>query len=477
MLYDNTTVKGSWIHQSDMGELSSKYDRIVNNVTMAMPHSGVFGAARDPRNGIVQPQDLRVNVVWMIQSLPKANFVIQGLGEYYIQASVPSPVVNVLCAGMTAEDLKPMVYTNWTTFNGTAPNSTTWPNNFNLTVSPPVETPVDDLFGFGGDQVYPIFPNFPIPFNTVFNATNFRGAQAVYLLATTQAGAYTMCSIRVALTPNCSTEYHVTGSGGTLSTNCDPGNRLAYNNSKPEAPNGVWDKDWKDVASVWGTALSLNNGIADSKSSNARLLTQFIPLSTTLDESIPSISEALAVLAGNTLLSSALESPFIHWWNYSTTVNVLEKPQYQAFQGAIKTMTYQSGGSQRWERMFYVVLLLVFVANLCCLVYFFVSGHLVTDFIEPQNLFCLSLLSPPSVILEGTCAGGPENRHYSSGWNIKLDRSRDHFSFESSDKSIGLVGRHKHKWSSSTQQTEYEMEGSPVARMYSRIRKKRSSML
>lgn len=55
MLYDNTTVVGSWIHTQNMTEVSKKYERIVNNVTyerivnnvsMAMPHSGVFGAAR-----------------------------------------------------------------------------------------------------------------------------------------------------------------------------------------------------------------------------------------------------------------------------------------------------------------------------------------------------------------------------------------------------------------------------------------------
>lgn len=63
MLYDNTTVKGSWINvqNNSLTQLSANYERIVNNVTMAMPHSGIFKAARDPRNGIVQPQDLSVS--------------------------------------------------------------------------------------------------------------------------------------------------------------------------------------------------------------------------------------------------------------------------------------------------------------------------------------------------------------------------------------------------------------------------------
>lgn len=58
MLYDNTTVQGSWISLSDMKAVSQKYGRVVNNVTMAMPHSGLFAAASDPINKIMQPQDI-----------------------------------------------------------------------------------------------------------------------------------------------------------------------------------------------------------------------------------------------------------------------------------------------------------------------------------------------------------------------------------------------------------------------------------
>lgn len=64
MLYDNTTVQGSWINvpQNDMTELSLHWNRTVTNVSMAMPHSGVFAAVRDPINGVMQPQDLNVRV-------------------------------------------------------------------------------------------------------------------------------------------------------------------------------------------------------------------------------------------------------------------------------------------------------------------------------------------------------------------------------------------------------------------------------
>lgn len=64
MLYDNTstTVKGQWIKDNmSMTELSKNYNRTANNITMAMPHSGIVAAARDPLNGIAQPHDANVS--------------------------------------------------------------------------------------------------------------------------------------------------------------------------------------------------------------------------------------------------------------------------------------------------------------------------------------------------------------------------------------------------------------------------------
>ena len=97
MLYDNTTVTGSWVatNQSNVTAAYINYGRVINNVTMSMPHAGVFSAAHDPKNGILQPEDL------------------DGLGEYSIRASVVSPSVNVLCANMEETELKPLIYTLW----------------------------------------------------------------------------------------------------------------------------------------------------------------------------------------------------------------------------------------------------------------------------------------------------------------------------------------------------------------------------
>ena len=387
-----------------------------------------------------------------------------------------------MCANLSAEELVPMVYSNWTKEyrNNTAvPDSTSWPNKYNLSLPEPyIHTVVDDLFGFDDSQVHPVFPKLPLPFNTVLNASSVFGSYSIYILAASQDSTYTLCSLRAALTPNCSTQYHASMSGDTLSTRCeDRDDRLAYSRSNPNATNGMWKKDWKDIASEWAMALSLGAGISDGAASNARLISQMTPKNASLDPSLPSISEALAVLAGNTLLLSAIDSPFIHYWNYSDEVPALKDPQYQAFKASFSALTYQSGGTQAWQNIFFVVLILIFVANLCCLSYFIISSGLMTDFMEPQNLFCISLLSPPSQAIEGSCGGGPVKEHFSAQWNIKIDRLREHLWFESSGSSKPGMWKHWKKESAPTKNMDYEMGTTPLGRAYSRIRKNRTSIL
>ena len=378
-----------------------------------------------------------------------------------------------------------MVYELWPPEynNGTIPNGTNWPNDFNLTMPGTLTTTtVDDLFGFDNlTQIHPIFPNLPKPYNTVLNFTSGWGPNAMYVLATSATTTYTMCSLRVSLSPNCSTEYHATMSGGTLQSRCDdPANNLAYGHSEPNAPVGKWLPDWVNVGSEWASSISLGDGIFDGDSSNARLLTQLIPSSPALDPSLPSISEALAVLAGNSLLLSGLNSPFIHYWNYSTTVNTLADPQYQAFNATLRTQAYASGGTQAWQGIFYIVLSLTFIINVCCLLYFGITGSLVTDFIDPLNLFSLSLNSPPSAALDGACGAGPEKEHFVVPWHIELDRENEHLYMESRAGGRKPVRRHKRLWSGSMATTEYELDGgesaSTVARMYSKISRRRMTL-
>lgn len=241
----------------------------------------------------------------------------KGLGRYYVQASVPSPVINVMCANMSRDELIPMVFTEWPSeysngTNATSLNVTGWPNDYDLTTpSSLTRTAVDKLFGFDDGETHPIFSKLPQPYNTVLNISTSYGHNSIYLLATSENDTYTMCSMRAAQSPGCYTEYNASASGGSLTSHCGDYS-LTYNRSEPNAPTGFWEKNWKDVASEWGLGLSLNSGISDGKSAISRLLTQLIPAANTLDSNLPSISEALAVLAGCTLVLSSQGSPFIH---------------------------------------------------------------------------------------------------------------------------------------------------------------------
>lgn len=116
-------------------------------------------------------------------------------------------------------------------------------------------------------------------------------------------------------------------------------------------------------------------------------------------------------------------------WNYTTTT--LSDPQYQAFNATLRTQEYMSGGQHSWQKIFYVVLVAVFVTNVFCLMYFAISGSHITDFIEPQNLFSLSINSPPSAVLDGSCGGGLEKEQFSANWHIKHDKQREHLYIES----------------------------------------------
>jgi hypothetical protein len=52
---ENVTVNGSWISNINTKQVSEKFGRAINNVTLAMPHTGVVQAGWDAKNNIMQP--------------------------------------------------------------------------------------------------------------------------------------------------------------------------------------------------------------------------------------------------------------------------------------------------------------------------------------------------------------------------------------------------------------------------------------
>ena len=232
---------------------------------------------------------------------------------------------------MSRDELTPMVFNEWPSEyrNGTSLNATNWPSGYNLTTPDSlIYTAVDDLFGFNDNETHPIFFNLPQPFNTVLNASEAYDHESVYLLAASADRTYTMCSMRVAQSPECYTEYNASMRGDSLTSSCGD-SPITYNRFHPEAPNGFWQKDWKDVAKTWGIGVGLNGGISDQDGAFARLLTQLIPTTKALDPTLPSISEALAVLAGCTLVLSSLDSPFIHCKTFFRNFLSLFKTAFQ----------------------------------------------------------------------------------------------------------------------------------------------------
>ncbi|KAK5146118.1 hypothetical protein LTR04_001116, partial [Oleoguttula sp. CCFEE 6159] len=260
LLHENTSITASWIDVVDVGEASEKHGRIVNNVTLAMPHAGVFQAARDGINGIIQPEKL------------------DGLGVYSLRASAPSPIVNVLCVNMNQDELAPIVYETWP--DAVTPvNTSTWPSQAPYAMN---KTVVDDVFGWRNDTMHPppTFPKYPIKYNTIQNFSASWGPSSIYILgAGVIPNEYFLCSLKAGLTPNCSTRYNASSSGGTLEAICeDPNDDLAYIRSMTNASSGAAtdSSDWKDIGEEWGKSLSLNSGIVEGNASNARLLTQLM---------------------------------------------------------------------------------------------------------------------------------------------------------------------------------------------------------
>ncbi|KAI4215480.1 MAG: hypothetical protein LQ351_001949 [Letrouitia transgressa] len=310
---------------------------------------------------------------------------------------------------MEEKELAPMVFNLWPESDGPNTESAGWPLEFDIPVYPDWlnRTIVDDLFWFGPKygRRHPVFQHLPIEYNSVLNGSR-EFIDSIYLLAKSADNTYMLFSLRASLTKDCSTKYNTSMSGGVLSTHCNKEDEaFSYGKSEPSATNSVINSDWANVATDWALALSLNAGIADANASNVRMLSQFIPLKPALEPGLPSIAEALAILAGCTLLISTIDAPFKHFWNHNYTT--LAEPQLQSFAATVRTQDYSSGGTDPWQNVFHLVLFWTFGLNLICLIYM-LPKRMITDFIDPQNMFSLTLNSSASRALEGACGGGPK---------------------------------------------------------------------
>ncbi|PNY25376.1 Uncharacterized protein TCAP_04685 [Tolypocladium capitatum] len=439
LLYDNTTMTSSWIEMqySNVTAHHETYGRIVNNVTLAMPHPGVYAAAKNRINGILQPDDLA------------------GVGEYAIKAGVVSPSLNVMCVNMSPEELAPLIYTEWP--GRDKKNATAWrqdippwadktgkANYLNRTV-------VDHIFRWGPQYTPskyvrrpPVFQRYPSDYNMVTNATVDGQADAFYMLGKDAALAnYTLCEMRSWVSPACSTRFNISGTAGaSMRAHCeDDDDPDAYHLSAERDPgfDKDWPRpswDWKWIAGQWGLAMDLNGGAADGNASNARILTQLALKQPKLPSYLPSLAEALAVYGSAMLVIGSIGTPFRHYWSYDIPNNIIaEVPgSLDQFHASVMTQQYTSGHINSWQGIFYVVLVLVFVINVCCLVYLVLRAEQVTDLTEPQNLFALAINSPPSAQLKGSCGAGPEKRDLVVPWRVEYVKESNHYFFEEANE-------------------------------------------
>jgi hypothetical protein len=49
-------INGSWVQNINMQDAFTKFGRVVNNVTLAIPHPGILQAARSSTKSIPQPE-------------------------------------------------------------------------------------------------------------------------------------------------------------------------------------------------------------------------------------------------------------------------------------------------------------------------------------------------------------------------------------------------------------------------------------
>ncbi|CAG8959610.1 hypothetical protein HYFRA_00001512 [Hymenoscyphus fraxineus] len=438
MLYDNTTVIGSWIEteKSNMTAAYAKHSRIINEVSLAMPHAGVWTAARHEKNRILQPQHL------------------DNLGKYELKASVASPSINVLCANAKETELKPIVFATW-------PDSGMPRIVSDDTLTPPKDwqkrvqlvdgqkylnsTVFDDIFQWGEKykRQPPVFALFPAEYNSIANYSYAEGSYGshVYLLIKAPSSKitpdYTICQLRSFLSVDCSTHYNVTGSAsGHLESHCNhPEDSMAYKSSMPNATSNP-APDWRSVGAEWLNAVALNNGLNNQNASNARVLSHLVQAEDAVDKSVqlnplmPSLAEQLAVLAGNTLLVSSMGSSFKPQWEYKWKYE-RGQPEHphtdERFNATVRSQEYASGYSTEWERMFYTVLFLAFAINVFCLFFLFWYPGLVTDFTEQENLFALALNSPPASRLSGSCGTGPEGEQLTINFQVHKDEGSQHY--------------------------------------------------
>lgn len=385
---------------------------------------------------------------------------------------------------MNREELEPLVYTEWPraniTENTAEPKQETGWEEWERDVPQPSEdewlnsTVVDDIFRWGPRYMRrpPVFQMYPYDNNIITNTSvqalnNTFHADAVYLFGKSRMmDDYTLCEMRSWPAIQCSTRFDVSGvTGMSMAAQCaqeedffpenahDHPDPDAYVRHMGEGDIGTsWN--WKDMVDGWQLAINLNGGVTNNNASNARILTELALTEPRLNDTLPSMAEALAVLVSSTLVIASVDSPFIHYWEYDIATwptEILPAPGALAsFHARVRTQEYASWHSSDWQGIFYLVLAFTFLLNLLCLAYFCRVG-LVKDFLEPTNLFALATSRPGQPRSprqqEAAVMGNPQvdkERKRKTGlavpYRLAFKEDANHYYFEEAEDEKGAAG-------------------------------------
>ncbi|EEU37762.1 uncharacterized protein NECHADRAFT_88157 [Fusarium vanettenii 77-13-4] len=444
LLHDNVTLEATRVdtEYSDVAASYERWGRIIDNVTVSIPHPSVWSASRFPRNKILQPEDL------------------SNAGGFSIRAAVVSPTLNTLCVNIDKEELAPLVYTEFPYSEKDFSEEEYSESSFEIWAEEEMSkwdnsTIVDDVFRWGSKygRRRPVFEFLPNEFHIVYHRTsrlNDTIYDAGYLLAhLNEPGAeYTLCQMRSWLSTDCSTWLEVSGVGQPIMrAHCeDGGDEYRHDPSAyKSSDNIVLPELWPWILGMWESSIALEH-----TSTNGILGFQFIMTAGILTEPdiwpyTATMSEILSVLLLSTLTLASVDTQLRHTWDHG-----LGKDSYivdgttatygfnttETFRAGIRSQEYTSGHTESWQRLFYLVLGPAFALNLLCLAYLVRWSGLINDITEPQNHFSLAMSSSPSSRMERSYPDGPKKQHWEMSWRVCQDLADGGCRFGDCDKDL-----------------------------------------
>ncbi|KAI5298153.1 hypothetical protein KEM55_003748 [Ascosphaera atra] len=422
---DNTTVTGWWLDDGDSKMKTRAFGRMINNVTYAFPHTGVFAATKNGRNKIHRPD------------------VDGATGALEVIATVSSPILNTLCVGASAKDLEPLIIDQWpqNRTNFKVNKFALEPSNeATLEAAKNNKTALDSVFEWDSKwNPRPIFGKYPPPKTNVINFANLP-ASTIHIVfpvpeeSRTVDNNFTICALKAGLQGGCSTRYHEESSGGDLRADCSSDNKYAYRKSN-WSDLGFGDSNFASLSISWAEALTLGQGIYAGSVVAPVDLTNFVPdmdnttKALTIPSHKPTVAEVLGVMAGAVLLGGTQNATFGHT-RVTQFLNDTEDPTYEKFKALTRASLLQSGGPrQGWQKLFFLVLFIVCVMSLltCLYLAFQLLGRHITDFTETQNIFTLAVNSPPTSRLAGACGTGPNHAQLGQPWLIDMHEGTNHY--------------------------------------------------